>query len=82
MKYKLAKDDKLSQKLSKLRWQHRPYITQSELAKELLTNQTEISRIENGAYPSVMTLLHYCSFFKISADELLGLEPNNKIEYM
>lgn len=82
MRFILSYNNSLPEKLRKLRWQRKPYLTQDELAKKLGTNQTEISRIENGHYPSIITFLNYCYFFGISADELLGLCPENEIEYL
>lgn len=79
MKYILSYNNSLPEKLRKLRCQRRLYLTQAELAKILGTNQTEISRIENGSYPSFITFLNYCYFFEVSADELLGLSPENEI---
>lgn len=82
MKNILSYNNSLPEKLAKLRRQRIPYLTQSELAEKLCTNQTEISRIENGHYPSIQTFLNYCYFFEISADELLGLSVKNEIEYL
>lgn len=81
MKYILEQNNTLPEKLRELRYLAKPHVTQSELAKKLYTNQTEISRIENGSYPTIITFINYCRYFRISADELLKLTPENKIEY-
>ena len=83
MTYNFKKNETISSKLSKIRWQTKPYKTQKELATILHTNQTEISRIENGSLPQLNTLIMYCRYYKISIDELLEIpEPKNKINYI
>jgi len=50
-------------------------LTQKELGDLLNMTQRKLSYIENNKYePSVEDIKAICSFFKISADFLLGLE--------
>ena len=50
-------------------------ITQKELADLVNTNQSTISKWENGTLePSLKELVKICSIFCCKADEILGLE--------
>lgn len=54
-------------------------ITQKELAKLILANQSTICRIEKSVYPLTDdTIVKLAKFFGCSTDELLGLEEIRK----
>lgn len=54
-------------------------MSQAELAKELGTDQASISRWEsNPLSMSSKNLIRVAMFFKVSIDELLGIELSNK----
>lgn len=51
-------------------------LTQSALAKAVHMTQRKISYLECGKYePGLSDLVALCCFFKVSADDLLGLPP-------
>ena len=54
-------------------------MSQVELAKELGTDQANVSRWENNPLSmSSKNLIKVALFFKVSIDELLGVELNEK----
>ena len=54
-------------------------MSQVELAKELGTDQANVSRWENNPLSmSSKNLIKVSLFFKVSIDELLGVELNEK----
>lgn len=56
-------------------------MSQAELAKELGTDQASISKWENNPLSmSSKNLIKVAMFFKVSIDELLGIELNEKDE--
>ncbi len=64
-------------KLRFLRKNHRPRLTQQQLAAELGLTQRKISRMETGeAEPSLDDLRQLCRYYGVSADWLLDLEEN------
>ncbi len=63
---------KIGEKLKELRIQNK--LTTRELAKELNTSDASISRWENNINKlDIETLIKYCEYFSISADELLDI---------
>ena len=54
-------------------------MSQAELAKELGTDQANISRWESNPFSmSSKNLIKVAMFFKVSIDELLGIELDKK----
>ncbi len=54
-------------------------LNQTELGKAINITQRKISYIECGKYePSIDDIVALCSFFKVSADYLLGIEKGLK----
>lgn len=54
-------------------------MSQAELAKELGTDQSNISRWESNPFSmSSKNLIKVATFFKVSIDELLGIELDKK----
>ncbi len=54
-------------------------LNQTQLGKALNMTQRKISYIECGKYePSIEDIVAFCSFFKISADYLLGIPGSYK----
>lgn len=52
-------------------------INQTQLGKAIGTTQRKISYIECNKYePSIDDIVSLCNFFKVSADYLLGIDPN------
>ena len=65
---------KYYEKLRALREEKEPKVTQTELARILNVTQRKISRIETGkAEPCIQDLIALCTYYRVSADYILGL---------
>lgn len=54
-------------------------MNQTQLGLALNMTQRKISYIECGKYePSLSDIVSFCRFFKISADDLLGVDSESK----
>ncbi|MBQ7977122.1 MAG: helix-turn-helix transcriptional regulator [Clostridia bacterium] len=63
----------LNETLKRLR--HSESLTQKELAEKLSTSRQNISHLESGYIePSIEMLRKYCTYFGVSADELLEMD--------
>ena len=55
-------------------------LTQTQLAEKLGLVKATISAYEQSrTYPSIDVLVRICTFFDVSADEMLGLSKDHKI---
>jgi len=67
-------ENKFCENLKRLRQEEK--LTQTQLAEKIGSTQRKISFLEKGVVePDLSTLISLSKFFKVSTDDLLGIEP-------
>lgn len=57
-------------------------LTQKDLADKLNFNEMTISNYENNkTEPDITTIINLCSILKVSADYLLGIETQDRLDF-
>ena len=69
-----------SERFRELRIFTEPRLKQAELGEKLGMSQRKVSRLETGSTePTTDEIVAICRFFNVSADYILGLTDNSKI---